>query len=93
MNILSTLLLAATLTAASSLSMAADINHGKSLHQANCTSCHDDSIYTRKDRRINTRGALDLQIRHCEQALSLQWFDEDVDDVAAYLNDSYYKFK
>ena len=93
MNTLSALFLAATLAAAPLLSMAADVEHGKTLQQENCMKCHDDSIYTRNDRKINSRAMLDQQVRHCEQALGLQWFNEDVDDVAAYLNDNFYNFK
>ena len=61
--------------------MAADVEHGKTLQQENCMKCHDDSIYTRNDRKINSRAMLDQQVRHCEQALGLQWFNEDVDDA------------
>ena len=72
---------------------AADINNGKQLQQANCMSCHDDGMYTREDRKITTLDGLDKQVRRCELTLGLQWFDDDVSDVSAYLNQRFYKFK
>jgi hypothetical protein len=78
---------------ASSSSAAADINHGKSLQQENFMRCHDDSIYTREERRVTTRDALQRQVQRCETNLNLAWFPEDVDAVTEYLNTSFYKFK
>ena len=81
-----TLLLPAT-------SMAADTQKGKALHEANCQSCHDSSVYTRKERRVTTTEGIKKQVRRCEQSLGLKWFDEQIDDVTAYLNDTYYQYK
>ena len=72
---------------------AADIKNGKQLQQANCMSCHDDGMYTREDRKVTTLDGLNKQVRRCELTLGLQWFDDDVSDVSAYLNDGFYKFK
>ena len=81
------------LVMASSSSAAVDINHGKSLQQQNCMRCHDDSIYTREERRVTARDALQRQVQRCETNLNLAWFPEDVDAVTEYLNTSFYKFK
>lgn len=32
------------------------------------------------------------RIRQCELTTELTWFDEEVDDVAAYLNNQFYRF-
>ena len=55
--------------------------------------CHDDSIYTREERRVTTLDALQRQVQRCETNLDLAWFPEDVDAVTEYLNTSFYKFK
>ncbi|MGB5179757.1 MAG: cytochrome c [Gammaproteobacteria bacterium] len=81
------------LAIASSPLLAADIKNGRQLQQKNCMSCHDDSMYTRDNRRINDLSGLRTQVQRCESTLGLTWFDEEVDDVTAYLNKSFYKFK
>jgi hypothetical protein len=87
------LLITAGLAATSSSLLAIDINHGKSLQQNNCMSCHDDGIYTREERRVSTLDSLQQQVQRCETTLDLQWFPEDVDAVTGYLNATFYKFK
>lgn len=81
------------LVMASSSLPAIDINHGKTLQQQNCMRCHDDSMYTREERRVTTRDDLQRQVQRCETSLDLAWFPEDVDAVTEYLNTSFYKFK
>jgi cytochrome c553 len=72
---------------------AANIDNGKKLVSENCTKCHDQRVYTRPDHRVTTLDGLDKQVRRCQQSLGLKWFDDDIDDVAAYLNQTYYHFK
>jgi cytochrome c553 len=81
------------LLAAAALPATAAADNGATLHQEHCTSCHDDSVYTRKDRRVTSMDGLKKQVQRCELSQGLKWFDEDVDDVVAYLNSTYYKFK
>ena len=69
---------------------AADAKRGEQLVGENCTSCHDDSVYTRKERRVSSLAGLEKQVRRCEQNLGLRWFDEDIQDVVGYLNSTYY---
>jgi len=81
------------LLAATSSLPAANLDNGKALVDGNCTKCHDERIYTRPDRRVTTLDGLNKQVRRCELSLGLKWFDEDINDVAAYLNQTYYHFK
>ena len=71
---------------------AADPGHGEVLVGEHCVRCHDDSIYTRSDRIVTSADGLRKQVRRCEQMLGLVWFDDDIDDVVAYLNRTYYRF-
>ncbi len=73
-------------------SHAADLNHGKELHDANCTSCHDTKIYTRPKRRVTSLDKLRAQVRRCDSSLGTKWFDEDIEDVVQYLRTEYYQF-
>jgi mono/diheme cytochrome c family protein len=79
--------------------MAADPANGRALHDPNCIACHEalmegnaDALYTRPDRLVGNFDALVKQVNRCQLTLGLQWFDEDISDVAHYLNQTYYKF-
>ncbi len=87
------LLISLCLLGASNTLLAADIKNGKQLQQKNCMSCHDDSMYSRDERRIKDLSGLRTQVQRCESTLGLTWFDDEVDDVTAYLNKSFYQFK
>ncbi len=83
----------------SSLTLAANIENGKKLHEDHCKACHiamtggDGSLlYTRKNRRVNSLDALKNQVRRCESNLELKWFEEDIENVVQYLNTRFYAF-
>lgn len=83
----------------SSHAIAADIQRGKQLHDENCLKCHTsimggdpNSIYTREDHRMTSLAALDKQVRRCKTSLGVSWPDDQIDDVVAYLNQTFYKF-
>ncbi len=71
---------------------AADIDNGDDLHFTNCTGCHDESVYTRENRRVSSLPRLGTQVRFCKDSLGLTWFDDEVEDVIEYLNKTYYHF-
>jgi len=58
-----------------------------------CTSCHTDDFYTRPDRRAKSLGQLKRIVRRCETNLGTGLFDDEIDTLAVYLNDTYYKFQ
>ena len=62
------------------------------LHEQNCVKCHGTDIYTRADRKVTSYDGLGRQVRRCETALGLRWFDEDIADMTAYLNQNFYRF-
>ncbi len=59
----------------------------------NCESCHNPESYTRADRKVNTLAGLEVMVERCNTNMDVGWFPEDVADVAAYLNESYYHLK
>jgi len=69
-----------------------DIPAGKSQVAENCTSCHGSELYTRKDRLVTSRKGLSAQVQRCQLALNLNWFDDEVENTAEYLNQDYYQF-
>jgi hypothetical protein len=86
-------LMAGALQAAEGSAPAAQEGNGKSLFEANCIKCHGSEVYTRPDHKVTSRDGLDRQVRRCATALALPWFEDDVTDVAGYLNQQYYHFK
>ena len=69
-----------------------DIENGKTLHNENCVRCHNESQYTRENRIVNNFDELRTRVSQCELMAELAWFDEEIDDVTVYLNNSYYQF-
>ena len=76
----------------SSLASAADFENGKDLHDKHCMRCHQPDIYTREKRMVNSYAELQEQVRQCEIMAELAWFDEEIEDVVAYLNEAFYRF-
>lgn len=72
---------------------AATLEQGKQLHNDNCISCHDTSVYTRENRMIKRYESLKTQVQRCATNLNKPWFDDEVNAVAAYLNVNFYQFK
>lgn len=73
---------------------------GKALLEKSCMSCHASMfhgdatrIYTRPDRKVKSLQQLNAQVRACSANANAGWFPEDEANVAAYLNQKYYKFK
>lgn len=71
---------------------AADLFNGEELHSEKCTACHDSSMYTRDNSRVQSLPALATQVRFCKDNLGIAWFDDEVEDVIAYLNENHYHF-
>ena len=72
--------------------LAVDLENGKLLHNENCLHCHDESKYTRKNRIVKNFQQLYERIKQCELMAKLTWFDEEIADVTAYLNNQFYYF-
>lgn len=72
---------------------AGDAKHGQELYQANCTRCHDTSVHTRPNKIIHSLDGLKKRVQFCESNGRLNWSPEQIEDVAAYLNNTFYKFK
>lgn len=73
---------------------------GRKLVDANkCEACHQGrfpgpagTIYTRKDRKVTSMARLKSQVAMCTTQLNLGLFPEDEENVAAFLNATYYQF-
>jgi cytochrome c peroxidase len=72
----------------------------KSFDEHKCNTCHasmlggdGNAMFTRAERKVKTPAALATQIRRCATNLGLMTFEEDEENIAAYLNSNFYKFK
>lgn len=83
------LLLAASAHAA----VPGDATEGKRLHDANCTACHDSSVYTRKDHKVGSLGGLGKQVENCTHMAQKEFTPAEKQDIVKYLNDQFYRFK
>lgn len=70
-----------------------DAERGKTLHQAQCTACHDSRVYTRANRRVQSIEGLIGQVNFCNRNLGNKLSREQVSDLVQYLNQTYYKFE
>ena len=97
MKLLPSTLIILLLSSAFSVSAnAADAHPGKAIHDESCLNCHvgnhDEKFYTRKNRRIKDLNGLGVMVKMCDANLGTALFDEDMDEITNYLNESYYKF-
>ncbi|MEZ5476354.1 MAG: hypothetical protein R3E95_02290 [Thiolinea sp.] len=69
------------------------VNGKRLFNESRCLSCHGVDVFTREDRKIKDLAGLERKVRQCDAGLSTNWFDDQILDVVAYLNQAYYKFK
>lgn len=88
-----TLLFLANLATADTALLPGDPARGKTLHAAQCIACHDAAVYTRKNRRVNSIGGLMQQVEICNRQLKTELSRKQLNDLVAYLNETYYRFE
>ena len=77
----------------SSYLFSADAESGEELYmEAKCQKCHTSEDYTSPNRKVKDLVKLKWRVKRCDFTMDAGWFDEDIEDVVKYLNDSYYKF-
>lgn len=68
-----------------------DPRAGESLHkEANCLSCHAANPYS--TAKTPSFERLIAAVNFCNVNLNTGWFEDEVLDVATYLNEKYYKY-
>jgi mono/diheme cytochrome c family protein len=77
----------------------ADLANGKELHDSKrCAACHTEKtsrdeafIYQRSERKVKSLFDLRRYVSLCNMELKLELFPEDERDVAAFVNERFYK--
>ncbi len=67
----------------------ADAANGQSLF---VNSPCDTPALTTPNPAITDKAALEKQVRACDIERNINWFDDEILDVVAYLNQTYYHF-
>jgi mono/diheme cytochrome c family protein len=95
MNKATLLLISLTLGAGSAQAalLPGDAARGKTLHDKQCVACHDSSVYTRANRRVNSVEGLIGQVNMCIRQTGAKLDRDQVNDLVKYLDESFYKFK
>ncbi len=60
--------------------------------EAKCIECHNTSDFA-NSKKVHSFKQLEDRVQACQLNSDAGWFDEDVTDVADYLNQDFYKFK
>jgi hypothetical protein len=69
-----------------------DSASGQRLHDANCVSCHDTSVYTRNSRAIRSLDALKQQVAGCSHMAKKEFSVTETQNIIKYMNDRFYHF-
>jgi len=70
---------------------AGDPGRGRALYESRCTGCHNKSVHQREVRKATTFEGVLAQVSRWNTTLGGDWTAEDIEDVAVYLNERYYK--
>ena len=71
---------------------ATDAARGQALYESRCGGCHTKSVHQREARKAATFEGVLAQVSRWNAALGGDWNAEDIEDVAMYLNQRYYRY-
>jgi cytochrome c553 len=83
----------AAVAASIGLSVASAVEPEREAHDTYCIACHDTSVYTRSDRLARNYDELRAQVVRWHSNISLNWSDEEIDRMTAWLAKHYYHFQ
>jgi mono/diheme cytochrome c family protein len=63
-----------------------DTSRGELLYTTHCIACHNEKIHWRDKKIAKNWAELKTQIIHWQGVAGLAWDDEDIVEVARYLN-------
>ncbi len=72
----------------------ADVENGKVLfNEASCLECHNKNDFSNEKKKIKMFKDIENRVQACQLANNDGMFDDEVHDVAKYLNKEHYKLK
>jgi mono/diheme cytochrome c family protein len=71
---------------------AVEFDRGEALYENHCSSCHDPQVHGGDAHHVTTLADLRARVAAWSIHSGLNWSEEDVNDVTAFLNRRYYRF-
>jgi mono/diheme cytochrome c family protein len=65
---------------------------GALLYENHCGACHTTQMHWRDKRVATDWASLRILVRRWQATAQLNWSDEEIDEVARYLNGRFYRF-
>jgi hypothetical protein len=65
---------------------------GEILYETHCSSCHSSEIHWREKRLATGWPSLLKEVSRWQGNIGLNWSQEEINDVALFLNKRYYGF-
>lgn len=69
-----------------------DALRGELLYSTHCIGCHNSQLHWRDRKAASNWASLKAEVERWQNTSGLGWREEDVTDVAHYLNTLYYRF-
>jgi mono/diheme cytochrome c family protein len=66
-------------------------SRGELLYGTHCLACHTTQMHWREKKQVVDWPSLRAQVRRWQAADQLAWSDEDIEHVARYLNELFYR--
>jgi mono/diheme cytochrome c family protein len=70
----------------------AEAPRGELLYSTYCIGCHNTQLHWRDKKAAKNWVSLKAEVERWQKTSGLGWREEDVNDVARYLNTLYYRF-
>jgi len=67
-------------------------SRGALLYATHCKACHTAQMHWRDRKLVTDPASLEAQVRRWQAIAGLAWSDDDVAEVARYLNSIHYRF-
>lgn len=69
-----------------------DATRGELLYSTHCIPCHSTQVHWRDKKLISDLNSLQAEVRRWQKISRLGWSDDDIEEVARYLNARYYHY-
>ena len=78
--------------AAAAAEPARDVSRGELLYSTHCVACHTTQVHWRDKKLATDWKSLKAQVSRWQNASGQSWGEQDITEVARYLNTLYYHY-